>query len=182
MRDPHKIKKYASSLISISNKSNQDLKDIIKNLLSFKNLLRDLPELRYLLLSKRISLTNKLVAVKNIFDKYYGQLELEFISILLENGEMGMYNDIIKKMVFIFESTDNFKKLNIVSSKEYNRDEKNEITNLIKDKFNITNASEASFSIDKNILGGIKIRIGNKIIDGSISTKLNKIKRALTST
>ena len=58
MRDPHKIKKYASSLISISNKSNQDLKDIIKNLLSFKNLLRDLPELRYLLLSKRISLTN----------------------------------------------------------------------------------------------------------------------------
>ena len=51
----------------------------------------------------------------------------------------------------------------------------------IRDKFNITNASEASFSIDKNILGGIKIRIGNKIIDGSISTKLNKIKRALTS-
>jgi len=95
---------------------------------------------------------------------------------------MGMYNDIIKKMVFIFESTDNFKKLNIVSSKEYNRDEKNEITNLIRDKFNITNSSEASFSIDKNILGGIKIRIGNKIIDGSISTKLNKIKRALTST
>ena len=77
---------------------------------------------------------------------------------------------------------DNFIKLNIVSSKEYDSDEKNEITNLIRDKFNITNASEASFSIDKNILGGIKIRIGNKIIDGSISTKLNKIKRALTST
>ena len=181
MRDLRKIKKYANTLIRISNKSNQDPKDIIENLLSFKNLLRELPELRYLLLSKRISLTNKLVAIKNIFENYYGQLEIEFISILLENGEMGMYNDIIEKLVFTFESMDNFKKLNIVLSKEYDSDEKNEITNLIRDKFNITNSSEASFSIDKNILGGIKIRIGNKIIDGSISTKLNKIKRALTS-
>ena len=44
------------------------------------------------------------------------------------------------------------------------------------------NDKDKIVGIDKNILGGIKIRIGNKIIDGSISTKLNKIKRALTST
>ena len=40
-------------------------------------------------------------------------------------------------------------------------------------------SSEANFNVDSKILGGIKVRIGNKIIDGSVSTKLKKIKQSL---
>ena len=46
-------------------------------------------------------------------------------------------------------------------------------------EFNINDSSEANFDVDSEILGGIKVRIGNKIIDGSISTKLKKIKQSL---
>jgi F0F1-type ATP synthase delta subunit len=35
------------------------------------------------------------------------------------------------------------------------------------------------FDVDSKILGGIKVRIGNKIIDGSVLTKLKKIKQSL---
>ena len=181
MKDFRKIKKYANTLINIANKSNQDTKNVIKNLSSFKSLLRDIPELRCFLLSKRISLNNKLIVIKNIFNNFYGEIELELISLLLENGDLGIYNYIVERVIYIFESMDTFKKLYILSYKEYNQDEKNEIINSIKDKFDISSFSATSFSADKNILGGIKIRIGNKIIDGSVLTRLKKIKQALLS-
>ena len=50
---------------------------------------------------------------------------------------------------------------------------------LLKNKFNISDSSKANFDVDSKILGGIKVRIGNKIIDGSVSTKLKKIKQSL---
>ena len=53
---------------------------------------------------------------------------------------------------------------------------------LKEDKENVNDFSETSFSIDKKLQGGIKVRIGNKIIDGSVSTKLKKIKKYLLST
>ena len=71
--------------------------------------------------------------------------------------------------------------IDIVSSKQLDETEKNEIVKSLKNKFKINDSSETLFSVDKKILGGIKIRIGNKIIDGSVSTKLKKIKESLLS-
>ena len=79
-----KIKKYADSLIKVSNQLDNDIKDIVNNLFLFKRLVREIPELRYLLFSKRISLDSKLSAIKNIFSNYFKVIELEFIFILLK--------------------------------------------------------------------------------------------------
>ena len=45
----------------------------------------------------------------------------------------------------------------------------------------LDNSSKATFKVEEDMLGGIKIRIGNKIIDGSLSTKLEKVKKSLLS-
>ena len=176
-----KIKKYADSLIKVSNQLDNDIKDIVNNLFLFKGLVREIPELSYLLFSKRISLDSKLSAIKNIFSNYFKAIELEFIFILLKDGQISIMADIIDKLHSIIQSDSNIKNIDIVSSKQLDETEKNEIVKSLKNKFKINDSSETSFSIDKKILGGIKIRIGNKIIDGSVSTKLKKIKESLLS-
>ena len=176
-----KIKKYANSLIKVSNQLDNDIKDIINNLFLFKKLVREIPELRYLLFSKRISIDTKLSAIKNIFSNYFEVIELEFIFRLLKDGQISIMTDITDKLHSIVQSDSNTKNIDIVSSKQLDDSEKNEIIESIKRKFKINNFSETSFSVDNKILGGIKIRIGNKIIDGSVSTKLKKIKESLLS-
>ena len=176
-----KIKKYADSLIKVSNQLDNDIKDIVNNLFLFKRLVREIPELRYLLFSKRISLDSKLSAIKNIFSNYFKAIELEFIFILLKDGQISIMADIIDKLHSIIQSDSNIKNIDIVSSKQLDETEKNEIVKSLKNKFKINDSSETLFSVDKKILGGIKIRIGNKIIDGSVSTKLKKIKESLLS-
>ncbi|GGF21921.1 ATP synthase subunit delta [Halobacillus andaensis] len=44
-----------------------------------------------------------------------------------------------------------------------------------KQSLNLTNV------VDKKILGGIRLRVGNRIFDGSVSGKLNRIERQLVS-
>ena len=73
------------------------------------------------------------------------------------------------------------KKIHITSSYEYSESDRIEMIQSIKQKFNIDNVSEASFGLDESLLGGVKIRIGNRIIDGSVATKLKKVKQSLLS-
>ena len=176
-----KIKKYADSLIRVSKQLDYDIKDIVNNLFLFKSLMREIPELRYLLFSKRIPLDSKLSTIKNVFSNYFGSLELEFIFMLIRDSQIINITDIIDKLHSIIKSNSNINNIHIVSSKQLDELVKNEIIESIKHRFNIKDSSDTSFSIDKKILGGIKVRIGNKIIDGSVSTKLKKIRESLLS-
>ena len=181
MKDIRKIKKYANTLINVSNKLDYDIKDISKNLSLFHGILRKIPELRYLLFSKRISLDAKTSAIRNIFSSDFRLIEIEFIFILLTNNHMGLLKDIIEKLNSMIQSNSNVKNIHVTSFKKIEGEDKNEIISSIKNRFNIDDDSKTSFSTDKTLQGGIKIRIGNKIIDGSISTKLKKIKESLLS-
>ena len=181
MKDIKKIKRYAEAFFKASSNSNQDLRFIINNLNSFKLLIKDIPELKYLISSKRVSLKNKHSIINNTFNRFFGDIELELISILIDNGDSSILLDIIEKFISLVDSSSNIKKIHVISSNEYSDSYKEELVQSIREKFHIDNSSQATFKVDKSILGGIKIRIGNKIIDGSIASKLKKVKKSLLS-
>ena len=177
MKDIRKIKKYANVLVSVS-KSN-DMGATAQGLISFKNILKEFPELRCLLSSKRVSIDNKIKSIRNIFSKYYNNITIEFISLVIENNDISIYNDILDKIIGLAESNSNTKKIHVTSHQKYSEQDQSEILSALKSKFNISDSSNTTFDVDAKILGGIKVRIGNKIIDGSVSTKLKKIKQSL---
>ena len=55
--------------------------------------------------------------------------------------------------------------------------QKNNITNQLKsilgDKLSL------SFDVDKNIMGGLIVKVGSKMIDTSLANKINKLKIAM---
>lgn len=177
MKDTRKINKYAHSLINVTNPSN--IGDSVDGLISFKVMLKEFPDLRYLLSSKKVSIDDKLKSINNIFCKFYNGITLEFILLLIRNNDFSMYNDILNKIIILMESGSKTKKIKITSHKEYTAEDQTEISNELKNKFQLDSTSDIKFSVDSAIMGGIKVRIGNKIIDGSVSTKLRKIKQSL---
>jgi len=177
LKDTRKINKYAHSLINVTNPSN--IGDSVDGLISFKVMLKEFPDLRYLLSSKKVSIDDKLKSINNIFCKFYNGITLEFILLLIRNNDFSMYNDILNKIIILMESGSKTKKIKITSHKEYTAEDQSEILNELKNKFQLDSTSDIKFSVDSAIMGGIKVRIGNKIIDGSVSTKLRKIKQSL---
>ena len=95
MKDIKKIKKYSEALFRASSESKQDLRLIINNLNSFRFLLKEVPELRYLILSKRVSLKNKRSIIHNTLSQVLGDIELELIFILIDNNDASIFSDII---------------------------------------------------------------------------------------
>jgi F-type H+-transporting ATPase subunit delta len=65
----------------------------------------------------------------------------------------------------------------ITSADELNDDQKNNITNQLKsilgDKLSL------SFDVDKNIMGGLIVKVGSKMIDTSLANKINKLRIAM---
>ena len=179
MKDTRKINKYAHSLINISNSNN--INETVNGLISFKSILKRFPDLRYLLSTKKVSTDNKLKSIKNIFGNFFNDFSMEFILLLISNNDFSIYNDTLTKIIILMESDTKARKIKITSHKEYSSDDQSEILLALKNKFNFDDSSETKFSVDPNIMGGIKVRIGNKIIDGSVSTKLKKIKQSLLS-
>ena len=177
MKDTRKINKYAHSLINVTNSGN--IGDSVDGLISFKVMLKEFPDLRYLLTSKKVSMDDKLKSIDNIFSKFYNGITLEFILLLIKNNDFSMFNDILNKIIILMESGSKTKKIKITSHKEYTAEDQSEILNELKNKFQLDSTSDIKFSVDCAIMGGIKVRIGNKIIDGSVSTKLKKIKQSL---
>ena len=177
MKDIRKINKYAHSLIRVSSSGN--VNETVNGLISFKSILKKFPDLRYLLSTKKVSTDNKLKSIKSIFGSYFNDITMEFILLIIGNNDFSYYNDILAKIIVLKEADTKTRKIKITSHKEFTLDDQSEILIALKNKFNFDDSSETNFSVDPDIMGGIKVRIGNKIIDGSVSTKLKKIKQSL---
>ena len=66
-----------------------------------------------------------------------------------------------------------------VTVNQLNESELSDLKSNIKEKVN----SDINIDniIDNTILGGIKLKIGNTLIDGSLSTKLEKLKQSMVN-
>ena len=106
---------------------------------------------------------------------------MQMIHLLLKNGDALLIPELSKYLLRKQESVQNTQKVSIVFSKDYDQSYKDEVLELVQKKFGVKDLSEISFSSDSKIVGGVKIRVGDKIIDGSVATKINKIKESLIS-
>ena len=50
---------------------------------------------------------------------------------------------------------------------------KTQLKNIIGDKLSL------NFNVDKNIMGGLIVKVGSKMIDTSLANKINKLKIAM---
>ena len=66
----------------------------------------------------------------------------------------------------------NSKELEVVTAEALAGDEKNHITKLINTK--CKGKGKVKFSVDKNVLGGLMLKVGEQIIDGSLAYRINK--------
>ena len=79
MKNQHKINKYADAVFNVSDKFQADNKEVLKNLSLFSYLMRNVPQLRYLLLSRRVDLNKKSKIIDNVFETIFGKIEMQII-------------------------------------------------------------------------------------------------------
>lgn len=102
----------------------------------------------------------------------------DFVAVLAENNDQGKIKKIISEFGVIWNKEKGIVEAEVLSANELSKD----IVKLLDDYIvKLSGAKEVvmSESVDRNLLGGVVIRYGDKVLDGSLKTKINELKNNL---
>ncbi len=140
-------------------------------------ILKSIPKLNQLLITRRVGAQDKITILTNILGNKISDIEMDLMVLLMENGHVMLLGEIIKRFDYLLDKDSEVIKVLITSSSKISDGEVQRIStnieNNIQKKVNVTTETDAS------IIGGLKLRVGNTLIDGSIYSRLQKIRETL---
>lgn len=170
------IKKYTQALYKVVVQED-DINQISARLHILSSILKSVPKLNQLLITRRVGVQDKITILTNILGNKISYIEMDLMVLLMENGHVMLLGEIIKRFDYLLDKDSEVIKVLITSSSKISDGEVQRIStnieNNIQKKVNITTETDAS------IIGGLKLRVGNTLIDGSIYSRLQKIRETL---
>ena len=170
------IRKYAQLLFQVAVKENY-INQISSHLHSIRSILQSVPELNQLLITRRVQIQDKIIMLNNILGDKISDIEMDLMVLLLENGHMMLFGEVIKHFDYLQDKDSEVIKVQITSSLRLSDNEVQRISLEIENK--IQKKVDVKMKTDTSIVGGIKLRVGNTLIDGSVSNRLQKIRDTL---
>jgi F-type H+-transporting ATPase subunit delta len=171
-----KIDRYAKILFSISDTS-EKYESIEKILYILSTLCNTSLNFKQFLLTKRISSDLKKEILLSIFKDLINESEIDLIIYLMEGIDLRYIKLITEKYKKLISDSRGNVKVEVVTAEQLSNLDLTDIEEKINSKIN--GSVIISNTVDKNILGGIKLKVGNTLIDGSIKTKLDKLKQSM---
>ena len=165
-------KRYANALI-LSSQDRNELKIITENFEHFNKVLGTSKDLSTFIKNPLVNSQKKSFVLKKICKSFsYNQFFQGFIGVLTKHGKINLQEKILNEFKRIIDLKDGLTEIIVTTSEPLQKEvEKKLITKLsdsLKLKIKLTKI------IDKEIIGGIKIKIKSIMIDNSIKTKLTE--------
>ena len=170
------IKKYAQGLYKVA-LTEENVTQISVRLHSIKDILKSVPELNQLFITRRVQIEDKMVMLKNILGDKISDIEMDLLVLLIENGHMNLFGEVVKRFDYLLDKKSEITQVQITSSTKLPDDEVQKISLTIENK--IQKKLNVKMDIDTSLMGGIKLRVGNTLIDGSVSNRLQKMRDTL---
>lgn len=101
-----------------------------------------------------------------------------FIRELDKNGQIRMAESIAKKFRQIYNAENGIVEAEVITREKINESLENKIKHFIKEKY-LAKEVVLHNAIDENVRGGIIIRVGDEVMDGSVERKLKELKSTL---
>ena len=169
--------RYGSALYDIA-AENKCIEEILNDFESVEKVMNESSELRHVIRSPLVNSDEKLNILLKIFSQLnFNKLTTTFLKVLDNNKRISN----ISSIIFQFKKINSEKRGDIVASvtsaNELSEDDKNNITNQLKSS--LGQKLSLNFDVDKDIIGGLIVKVGSKMIDTSIANKISKLKIAM---
>lgn len=169
--------RYAEALFQIgeeeklTDKIYQELNEVV-------NLIENNKELFSVLNSPVIPKKEKISIIDNIFKDQINKNLKNFIKILIETNRISSIKDIDSSYKELLNEKNNILEGVAITAIPMNKEEIKKLEEKLSQKYNKNVTLENQ--VDKSILGGVLVRLGNEEIDGTVKTRLNKVKEQLS--
>lgn len=172
-------KRYANAFLGLALE-----KDILENtredMLLIKNTIDTSSDLQVFLKNPIIKKDQKKAAVKQIFEGSVQDVTFEFYNLLARKDRENLLEDISNKFIELYNQHQGIIKVGVTSAKKLEEAQ----LKALKKSIEQTTGKKVEFNtdVDEELIGGLKIRIEDTVVDGSVKFKLSQLKDCLTST
>jgi len=124
-----------------------------------------------------VSKDTKKEILKDSLENVISNVVLHFLFVLADNERLNEFNNVYESFKQLIENDLGILNVIIKSNEELSSETLNKLTNILKNKYNKKVIKIKQ--IDALVIGGIEIRIGNDVINGTIDEILYQMTKAI---
>ena len=173
--------RYAKAMYELAEEKNI-LSKIVDDFIKLKKLLDENDSLINLINSPAISKSDKQNSIIKILNKAKAQkLTTNFFGILAINGRLKLINEVIDNFLSEVSRVNGEIKAEVTSSFALDQNQQKKVVSAISEATGIKKII-LSTNVDETLIGGLIVKIGSKMIDNSLKTKLNRLEIVMRGT
>ena len=170
-------KTYGDALFELALEENR-IDDYVAEVDAMLTIFRDNPELSKLLNHPKISKEEKITVVGQIFEGKISKELLGLINMIVEKDRNNAMEDIFKYFIDRVKEYKNIGVAKVTSAIELSDAQKSQVEKRLLETTGYVKF-EISYDVDKDLIGGMVIRIGDRVVDSSIRTRLYELTKEL---
>ena len=171
-------KTYGDALFELALEKNQ-MDSMLEEVKAVSFVLKENEDLTKLMNHPKVVKEEKIEIIENIFK---GRVSMELVGLMRLIVEKGHFNEMDSVFVYFDERVKEYKNIGtayVTSAVELKEEQKAALMKRLLDTTKYVEF-EMHFEVDASLIGGMTIRIGDRVVDSSIKNKLNDLTRELT--
>lgn len=175
------VTRYARALADVlsGGKADTTPQAALDQLRDLQGTLEAAPDLRALFSAPTVDAESKKRLAATIGDRIgFSKSVRNLVFVLLDNGRITLLPELISAFEQWFDDQQGISRISVTSAAALLDDQRAAVI----DKFKRLTGHEihASFHLDETLLGGVVVRVGSKLYDGSLSSQLQVLDRAMS--
>lgn len=169
---------YGDALFELSKEENKvdEIYDEVQGLIQ---ILDDNPDLTSMMTHPHISKDEKLQTVETVFKGKISDEIIGLMRMVIEKDHFGQMKGIFEYFVSSVKEYKNIGVAKVITPLELSSEKKKEVEKRLLETTDFVSL-EMHYEIDKDLIGGMVIRIGDRVVDSSIKTKIYNLSRELS--
>ena len=169
-------RRYAGALYEEAEKASE-LAAVDEDVNMIRESLDGAPELVRFFASPVISREKKASSVTALFENRIEKLTLNFLLLIIEKGREQMFPDIVRAYLSLRDSQKGIVRVTARVAKSVDEAEKKSLVKTLEAR--LGKKTRLDIQVDPSLLGGIVIKIGDTVYDGSFTNQLNSLRARL---
>ena len=171
-------KVYGDAYVSVVSEKN-NLIDALEEIKSVKNILLENVEIIELLDSPKMDDEEKIDFIKGIFENHISVDSMGFLLTIIEKKRQAELISILDYVIDCIKELLLIGKATVTTALPLDDSKKDKIVDELL-KSSHYKSLEVAYVVDESIIGGIVIRIGDRVVDSSVKTRIDKMRKMLS--
>ena len=176
MKDTRVAKRYAAALFEVA-KRDGILDAVTQDLALVERFIAEVPYLRAVIIQPLVSEERKIKVATDAFGDRTTQTTLNFIKLLIRKRREDLIDEILRQFRDLMLAEENVVDAEVTTAVALSPEQE---TRLVESLATLTGKTVRIHPlIDQTVVGGVVVRLGDTIIDGTVRGRLDRLKQQM---